>query len=88
MSNQSDLSPSATAALLAFEAMRESKQEYFNLLQRMDEKYRNWGQPSEAEKKQLDDLLEIHNQRVEAFSQAMTRVEDPQDREALIQRMN
>ncbi len=82
------LSPAAEAVLAAFESMRDSKHAYFSLLQHLDEQYRQWGQPSELEKQQLEHLLEAHNVAVQAFNQAMSRVEDTDDRLLLIQRMN
>ena len=86
--NKNPLSPEAEAALGAYEAMRASKHEYFSLLQSIDEKYRNWGHPSDEEKKRLDDLLKVHDSKVSVFNEAMARVTDPDDRMALIQRLN
>ena len=68
--------------------MRESKQNYFAVLQRMDEKYRNWGRPTDEEKQQLEALLAVHNEKVGAFNEAMAKVEDRNDRLALIEAMN
>lgn len=82
------LSPQARSALAAYVAMRESKNQYFALLQGMDKKYRRWGHPSDDEKRSLDELLELHNQRVSDFKQAMAKVEDPNERMALIQRLD
>jgi len=86
--NTFPFSPQAQTALTAYEAMRESKDNYFSLLQSMDEKYRHWGHPSDDEKHRLEKLLEVHNQRVSEFRQAMAKVEEPNERMALIQRLN
>ncbi len=83
-----DLSEAAEAALAAFTAMSQSKQNYFSLLQQIDEKYRNWGSPTDEEKQRLDALLEIHNEKVGKFNEAMTAVTDPDDRIRLIERLN
>lgn len=82
------LSSEAEAALRAFEAMRISKQNYFDLLQEIDEKYKNWGKPTDEEKQRLDALLEVHNEKVGHFNEAMAKVDDPDDRMALIQQLN
>lgn len=86
--NPGKLSTQAETALAAYGAMRESKQNYFSQLQAMDEKYKNWGHPTDEEKQRLDELLKVHDSKVSAFNEAMSQVNDTEDRMALIQRLN
>lgn len=81
------LSTEAKAALVAYEHMSDSKQAYFSVLQRLDEKYKNGGKASKEEEAELGALLLKHDQRVTEFNQAMEKVTGEDDRMALIKCM-
>ena len=83
----SELSAEAQLALEEFQAMRESKMAYFEYLQAIEEKYKDGGKASDAEEKELGDLLLAHDKQVTAFNQAMEKIEDANDRIELIKRM-
>ena len=84
----SELSETARIALRAFQDMNQSKNIYFQLLQELDDKYKNGGTPSIAENLQLEKLLKEHDNNVNAFSTAMTAVENADDRTQLIKLMS
>lgn len=83
-----ELSEKARIALRAFQDMNQSKNVYFQLLQDLDEKYKNGGAASIAENLQLEKLLKEHDNNVAAFSTAMSAVEDAEDRAQLIKLMS
>lgn len=81
------LSEEAEAALAAFRAMGESKQAYYKHLQMIEEKYKDGGNATEEEDHALGELLLAHDKEVTAFNSAMEKIEDPDDRMALIKCM-
>ncbi len=81
------LSEEAETTLSAYQAMGLSKQAYYSHLQMIEEKYKDGGNATEEEEKVLGDLLLKHDKQVAAFSRAMEKISDPDDRLALIQRM-
>ncbi len=81
------LSEEAEAALSAYQAMGESKQAYYSHLQMIEEKYKDGGKTTEEEDDVLGKLLLSHDKQVTAFTQAMEKISDADDRMALIQRM-
>ena len=83
-----ELSEEAKIAYQAFQDMSKSKQAYFTLLQEFDEKYKSGGAPSIAENLQLEKLLGEHDKNVAAFNTAMSVIEDPESRMALIKLMS
>ena len=80
-----DLSPETAAAWQAYQSMCGSKDEYFSLLQALDEKYKNGGEPGIAESLKLEQLLSRHDQKVKAFNQAMAAVTDPGAKQQLVE---
>ena len=68
------LSPETEAAWQAYRAMCASKDNYFSLLQTLDEKYKNGGEPGIAESLKLEQLLSEHDKKVKLFNQAMAAV--------------
>ena len=79
------LGPETTAAWQAWQAMNVSKDNYFSLLQALDEKYKNSGSPSIAENLKLEQLLGEHDQKVKRFTQAMAAVTDPEAKQQLLE---
>ncbi len=77
----------AEAAWRAYQEMSKSKNQYFNFLQGLDQKYKQGGSPSIAENLRLEELLKVHDKNVVAFSQAMNAVENKEAREALLQKL-
>ena len=57
----------AESAWNAYLAMEKSKQAHFNLLERLDVKYRNGGNHTLCEQTRLAALLNEHNDRVQSF---------------------
>lgn len=78
------LSPEAENAWLAYKAMGESKKVYFGFLQELDQKYNKNESPSIAENLKLEQLLKSHDVNVKAFNKAMSNVEEPSARQALM----
>lgn len=70
-SSSLELPASALPAWRAFRAMQASKTEHLEFLEHLNAKYEAGGTPSFAESRRLAQLLEIHDQRVAAFSAAM-----------------
>ena len=69
-----DLSPAAAAAWKAYQSMCTSKNNYFSLLQTLDEKYKPGGEPGIAENLKLQQLLNEHAQKVKLFNQAVAAI--------------
>jgi hypothetical protein len=85
---ENQLTEEASVAYQAFQKMRESKQTYFTLLQEIDVKYKSDGQASSDETEELAKLLTEHSEKVAAFNDAMSAVEDFEARNALIKLMS
>ena len=71
------LSPEIEAAWQAYQSMCASKDDYFSLLQALDEKYKNGGEPGIAESLRLEQLLSEHDKKVKQFNQAMSAITSP-----------
>jgi hypothetical protein len=82
------LTEEATVAYQAFQEMRDSKQIYFAYLQEIDVKYKDGGEASNDETEELSKLLSLHSEKVAAFNDAMSAVEDFAARDALIKLMS
>ena len=82
------LSPEAENAWLAYQAMGESKKIYFAFLQALDQKYTKNESPSIAENLKLEQLLKTHDSNVTAFNEAMSKVEEPDARQALMSKLS
>lgn len=82
------LPPDAQQAWYAYQAMCESKREYFALLSEMEEKYQDsGGSPTKAENTRLSELLDRHDENVKAFNRAMADITEPASRQALLARL-
>lgn len=84
----SQLTEEASIAYQAFQEMRESKQTYFSFLQDIDVKYKDGGEASNEETEELSKLLAKHSEKVSAFNDAMSAVENFEARDALIKLMS
>jgi len=82
-----DLPVEAQSAWLTYQAMSESKKTYFSFLMELDQKYKQGGTSTFAENLRLEKLLQLHNEKVAEFSNAMNAVEDKDAREALLKMM-
>ena len=87
MSDDTALPVEARVAWEAYQAMSRSKAEYFDLLQKLDLKYRESGSPSIAENLQLEKLLKVHDGKVAAFNDAMNNVVDKDARVMLLKQL-
>lgn len=87
MSDDTALPVEARVAWEAYQAMSRSKAEYFDLLQKLDRKYRESGSPSIAENLQLEKLLKVHDGKVAAFNDAMNNVVDKDARVMLLKQL-
>lgn len=76
--------PEAIAAWQAWQAMCTSKNDYFSLLQALDEKYKEGGSPGIAENLKLEQLLGEHDQKVKLFNQAMAAVTNTEAKQQLL----
>jgi hypothetical protein len=85
---ENQLTEEASVAYQAFQEMRESKQTYFAFLQDIDVKYKEGGEASSDETEELAKLLTEHSEKVAAFNDAMSAVEDFEARNALIKLMS
>ena len=86
--SETQLTEEATIAYQAFQEMRDSKQIYFAYLQEIDVKYNNGGEASNDETEELSKLLAKHSEKVAAFNDAMSAVEDFEARDTLIKLMS
>ena len=75
-------------ALEAYQAMRESKSRYFGFLEDIDQRYKEGGAPTIAEKLRLENLLGQHHDKVTAFNKAMAAVTDTEARKLLLDRLS
>ena len=80
-----DLSPETAAAWQAYRSMCSSKDDYFSLLQTLDEKYKNGGEPGIAENLRLEKLLGEHDRKVKQFNQAVAAITDPGAKQQLVE---
>ena len=71
------LSPEIETAWQAYQSMCASKDDYFSLLQALDEKYKNGGEPGIAESLRLEQLLSEHDKKVKLFTRAMAAITSP-----------
>lgn len=86
--SETQLTEEANIAYQAFQEMRKSKNTYFSLLQKIDIKYKDGGEASDDETGELSKLLAVHSEKVTAFNDAMSAVEDFEAKEALIKLMS
>ena len=80
-----NLNPETAAAWQAYQAMSVSKDDYFSLLQALDEKYKNSGDPGIAENLKLEQLLSEHDQKVKLFNKAVAAITDPDAKKQLLE---
>lgn len=88
MQNADNLSEAAKIAYQAFLDMKRGKDEHFNCLAAIENKYQAGGAPSPAENRELEKLLERHDRNVLAFSTAMADVTDEAEKNALVELMS
>lgn len=88
MQNPDDMSTAAKMAYRAFVDMKRSKEEHFNYLAAIENKYQAGGAPSLAENLELEKLLERHDRNVLAFTTAMAGVIDEAEKKALVELMS
>ena len=88
MENTDDLSEAAKVAYRAFIDMKRSKDEHFNCLAAIENRYQAGGAPSLAENLELEKLLERHDRNVLAFRTAMAEVTDEAEKKALVELMS
>lgn len=86
---ESDLPETALPSWNAFQAMEQSKRQYFSCLEQLERKYENGGTRLLTEEVELESLLAIHDRRVADFSQSVKTlgIEDSEAHKALIARM-
>jgi len=65
--------------------MCSSKDDYFSLLQALDEKYKSGGEPGIAENLRLEKLLSEHDRKVKQFNQAVAAITDPGAKQQLVE---
>ena len=82
-----NLSPEIAAAWHAYQSMGASKDDYFSLLQALDEKYKNGGEPGIAESLRLEQLLSDHDRKVKLFNRAVSAITDPGAKQQLMERL-
>ena len=80
-----DLTPETVAAWQAYQSMCSSKDDYFALLQTLDEKYKSGGEPGIAENLRLEKLLSEHDRKVKQFNQAVAAITDPGAKQQLVE---
>ncbi|MCY4362709.1 MAG: hypothetical protein OXE42_11070 [Gammaproteobacteria bacterium] len=80
-----DLNPATAAAWQAYRSMCSSKDDYFSLLQALDEKYKSGGEPGIAENLRLEKLLSEHDRKVKQFNQAVAAITDPGAKQQLVE---
>lgn len=85
---ETQLTEEASIAYQAYQEMRESKNTYFSLLQKIDIKYKDGGEASNDETEELSKLLAVHSEKVTTFNDAMSAVEDFEAKQALIKLMS
>ena len=80
-----NLSPEIAAAWQAYQSMCASKDDYFTLLQTLDEKYKSGGEPGIAESLKLEQLLGEHDRKVKLFNQTMAAITGPEAKQQLME---
>ena len=80
-----NLSPEIAAAWQAYQSMSASKDDYFSLLQALDEKYKTGGEPGIAESLRLEQLLSDHDRKVKLFNRAVAAITDPGAKQQLME---
>ena len=80
-----NLSPEIAAAWHAYQSMSASKDDYFSLLQALDEKYKNGGEPGIAESLRLEQLLSEHDRKVKLFNQTIAAITGPDAKQQLME---
>ena len=80
-----ELSPETAAAWQAYQSMCASKDDYFSLLQALDKKYKNGGEPGIAESLKLEKLLSDHDRKVKLFNRAVSAITDPNAKQQLME---
>ena len=85
---ETQLTEEASIAYQAYQEMRESKNTYFSLLQKIEIKYKDGGEASNDETEELSKLLAVHSEKVTIFNDAMSAVEDFEAKQALIKLMS
>ena len=80
-------SPAFDVAWQAYLQMFESKHRYFTFLQSLEEKYDSGGSPDSEETQKLTALLDVHDDSVTHFNQAMGSVVEPAERSRLLDKM-
>ncbi len=84
-----DLPAEAKPAYEAYLAMTETKQAYFSFMTELDQKQKDGGEITMAENLKLEQLLAAHDEKVNAFNEAMQQMKDMshEARDALIRAM-
>lgn len=79
----------ALPAWRAWVQMQRSKRNHFAFMRDLEDKYppKSGQKPALAEGLHLQALLDIHDEKVKAFSAAMQEINDPETRMALIKAM-
>ena len=80
-----DLKPETVTAWQAYQSMCSSKDDYFSLLQALDEKYKSGGGPGIAENLRLEKLLSEHDRKVKLFNRAVAAITDPDAKQQLME---
>jgi len=80
-----NLSPEIAAAWQAYQSMCASKDDYFTLLQTLDEKYKSGGEPGIAESLKLEQLLGEHDRKVKLFNQTMAAITGSEAKQQLME---
>jgi succinate dehydrogenase flavin-adding protein (antitoxin of CptAB toxin-antitoxin module) len=88
MQSIDDLSETAQIAYQAFLDLRDSKTAHFDCLEAIENIYESGGAPSEAENRELEQLLTQHDKNVMAFKTAIAAVTDASEKETLVKLMS
>ena len=75
MTKLDPLPEAALPAWRAYEAMLETKDAHFSLLEELETKYRDGGRRSLAEGRRLEQLLANHDTQVRAFRRSVTALQ-------------
>ena len=84
-----DLPAEAQPVYEAYLAMTETKHAYFSFMVELDQKQKDGGEITMAENLKLEQLLAAHDEKVNAFNEAMQQMKamSQESREALIRAM-
>ncbi len=87
--NPADLPEQARPVYEAYLAMTETKNAYFSFMVELDQKQKDGGEITMAENLKLEQLLQVHDEKVNAFNEAMQSMKDMNTdaRNALIRAM-